>query len=66
MRRFLHGRDWRRLHSLHRRGTHSVNRHRQRGWTSDFFSFQPRPELGGSPLESCLHTWCQSNQSGVT
>jgi hypothetical protein len=29
-RRFLHTRDWRRLHSLHRRGTHLVNGHRPR------------------------------------
>jgi hypothetical protein len=35
-------------HSLHRRGTRPINRHRQRGWTSDLFSFQPRPELGGA------------------
>ncbi len=24
-----------------------------------------RPELGGSPVESCLHPWRRSNQSGV-
>jgi hypothetical protein len=46
-RRFLHARDWRRLHSLYRRGTRLVNGHRPRGWTSDLFSSQPRPELGG-------------------
>jgi hypothetical protein len=31
VRRFLHARDWWRLHSLHRRGTRPVNRHRPRG-----------------------------------
>jgi hypothetical protein len=56
-RRFLHARDLRRLHSLHRCSTHPVNGHRPRGWTSDLFSSQPRPELGGSPVESCLHPW---------
>ncbi len=30
-RRFLHARDWRRLHRCHRRGTHPANGHRQRG-----------------------------------
>jgi hypothetical protein len=54
-RRFLHARDRRRLHSLHRRGIRPVNRHRPRGWTSDLFSSQPRPELGGSLVESWLH-----------
>jgi hypothetical protein len=54
-RRFLHVRDRRRLHSLHRRGTRLVKGHHPRGWTSDLFSSQPRPELGGSPLESFLH-----------
>jgi hypothetical protein len=51
-RRFLHAR---RLHRCHRHSTHPVNGHRQRGWTSDLFSFQPRPELGGSPVDTCLH-----------
>jgi hypothetical protein len=64
-RRFLHARDLRLLHSLHRHGTHPVNGHRPRGWTSDLFSFQPRPELGGSPVESCLRPWRRPNQSGV-
>ncbi len=32
---------------------------------SDLFSFQPRPELGGSPVESCLCPWRWSNQSGI-
>jgi hypothetical protein len=54
-RRFLHTRDRRRLHSLHRHGTRLVNGHRPRGWTSDLFSSQPRPELSGSPVESWLH-----------
>jgi hypothetical protein len=57
----LHTRDRRRLHSLHRRGTHPVNGHRPIGWTSDLFSSQPRPELGGSPVESCLRPWRRSN-----
>ncbi len=35
----------------------SLNRHRPRGWTSHLFSSQPRPELGGSPVESWLHPW---------
>jgi hypothetical protein len=65
VRRFLHTRDWRHIHSLHRRGTYPVNGHRPRGWTSDLFSSQPRPELGGSPVESCLCPWRRSNQSGV-
>jgi hypothetical protein len=63
-RRFLHAWDQRRLHSLHRRGTCPVSRHRPRSWTSDLFSSEPRPELGGSPVESCLCPWRQSNQSG--
>jgi hypothetical protein len=46
-RRCLHARDHRRLHSLHRRGTCLVNRNCPRGWTSDLFSFQLRPELEG-------------------
>ncbi len=53
-RRFLHARDRRRLHSLHRRGIRPFNRHRPGDWTSDLFSSQPRPELGGSPVESWL------------
>ncbi len=60
VRRFLHAREWRRLHRLHRPGTRPV-----RGWTSDLFSFQPRPELGGSPVESWLRPWWPSNQLGV-
>jgi hypothetical protein len=54
-RRFLHARDRWSLHSLHRRGTRIVNGHRPRDWTSDLFSSQPRPELGGSPVESLLN-----------
>jgi hypothetical protein len=54
-RRFVHARDRRRLHRCHRRGTRPVNGHCPRGWTSDLFSFQPRPELGGSPVDTCLH-----------
>jgi hypothetical protein len=50
-RRFLHARDRRHPHKCHRRGTVPG----QRGWTSDLFSFQPRPELGGSPVDTCLH-----------
>ncbi len=34
-----------------------VSGHRPRGWTSDLFSSQPRPQLGGSPVESWLHAW---------
>jgi hypothetical protein len=64
-RRFLHTRDRWRLHSLYRRGTCPVNGHRPRGWTSDLFSSQPRPELWGSPVESWLHPWWPSNQLGV-
>jgi hypothetical protein len=48
-RRFLHAWDRQHLHSLHRRGTHPVNGHRPRGWTSHLFSSQPRPGLGGEP-----------------
>jgi hypothetical protein len=56
-RRFLHARDRRCLLRCHRRGigTRPVNGHRQRGWTSDLFSSQPRPELGGSPVDTCQH-----------
>jgi hypothetical protein len=64
-RRFLHARDGWCLHSLQRCGTHPINGHRQRGWTSDLFSFQPRPEFGGSPVESCLRPWGRSNQSCI-
>jgi hypothetical protein len=42
-------------HRCHRHGTRPVNRHRHRGWTSDLCSSQPRPELGGSPVDTCLH-----------
>jgi hypothetical protein len=56
-RRFLHVQDWRRHHRCHRRGNRPVNGHSDRGWTSDLFSFQPRPELGGSPADICLHPW---------
>jgi hypothetical protein len=64
-RRFLHTRDWWRLHSLHRSGTRPVSRHCPRGWTSDLFSSQPRPELEGSPVDNYLRPWRRSNQSGV-
>ncbi len=47
-RRFLHARDRQHLHSLHKRGIRPVSGHSPRGWTSDLFSSQPRPELGGS------------------
>jgi hypothetical protein len=47
-RRFLHARDRRRLHSLHKHGTRPMTVQRPRGWTSDLFSSQPRPELGGA------------------
>ncbi len=53
-RRFLHAWDRRHLHSLHRRCTRPVNGHPPRGWTFDLFSSQLRPELGGSPVESCV------------
>jgi hypothetical protein len=53
-RRFLHTREQRSFHSLHKCGTHPVSGHRPRGLTSDLFSSQTRPELGGSPVESCL------------
>ncbi len=56
-RRFLHDRDQQRHHRCHRRGTHPVNGHHHRGWTSDLFSSQPRPELGGSPVDICLHPY---------
>jgi hypothetical protein len=58
-------RDLRCLHSLHRHGTCPVNGHRPRGWTSDLFSSQPRPELWGSSVESCLHPWRRSNKSSI-
>jgi hypothetical protein len=64
-RRFLHAWDRRRHHRCHRCGTHPVNGHRHRGWTSDHFSSQPRSELGGSPVDTCLHPWRRSDQLGV-
>ncbi len=56
-RRFLHAWDQWRLHRLHRRGTCPMNGYSPRGLTTDLFSFQPRPELRGSPVESWLHPW---------
>jgi hypothetical protein len=47
-RRFLHAWDRRCHRRCHRRGTCPVNRHRHRGWTSDLFSSQQRPELGAA------------------
>ncbi len=65
-RRFLHAQDRQCHHRCHRRGTCPVNGHRHRGWTSDLFSSQPRPELGGSPVDTCLHPYWPSNQLGCT
>ncbi len=64
-RRFLYARDWRRHQRLHssgirreiRRGIRNASGHRLRGWTSDLFSSQPRPELGGSPVETGFLYW---------
>ncbi len=56
-RRFSHAQNQQCLHSLHRHSTGPVNGYGQRGLTSDRFSFQPRPELGRSPVESLLHSW---------
>jgi hypothetical protein len=64
-RRFLQARDRRRLHRCHRRGTRPVNGHRHRGWTSDLFSFQPRPALGGNPVDTCLHPWSAVRPVGL-
>jgi hypothetical protein len=64
--RFLHARDWRRHHRLYRSGTHPVNGHRHRGLTSDLFSCQPRPELGGNPVDTCLHPWLKVKPDGCT
>jgi hypothetical protein len=64
-RRFLHARDRRRHHRCHRHSTSPVNGHCHRGWTSDLFSSQPRPELGGSPVDTCLCPWQRSDQLGV-
>jgi hypothetical protein len=47
-RRFLHAQDRRCHHRCHRHGTRPVNGHRHGGWTSDLFSSQLRPELGGA------------------
>jgi hypothetical protein len=47
-------------------GTRPINGHRHRGWTSDLFSFQPRPELGGSPVDTCLHPWSTVRLVGCT
>jgi hypothetical protein len=57
----LHARDRQCLHSIHRRGTRPVNGHCPRGWISDLFSSWPRPELGASPVESCLRPWGRPN-----
>jgi hypothetical protein len=46
----LHIRDRRHIHSLHKHGTHPVSGNCPRGWTSDLFSFQPRPELTSTGL----------------
>jgi hypothetical protein len=35
-----------------------VSGHRPGGWTSDLFSSQPRPELGGRLVESCRTSCC--------
>jgi hypothetical protein len=64
-RRFLHARDRRRHHRCHRHGTRPVNGHRHRGWISDLFS-QLRPELGGSPVDTCLHPWSAVRPAGCT
>jgi hypothetical protein len=63
-RRFLHARD-RRHHRCHRRSTVPSTGHRHRGWTSDLFSSRPRPELRGSPVDTCLNPWQRSKQLGV-
>jgi hypothetical protein len=52
-------------HMCHKRGTRPVNGHRHRGWTTDLFSSRPRPELGGSPVDTCVHPWRRSDQLGV-
>jgi hypothetical protein len=64
-RRFLHTQDQRRLHSLHKHGTCPISKHRPKGWTSDLFSSQRRPELRGSLVQICLCPWSRSNQSGI-
>jgi hypothetical protein len=64
VRRLLHARTGGTF-TASRRGTRPINGHCPRGWTYDLFSFQPRPELRGSPVESCLRPWRWSNQSGV-
>ncbi len=56
-RRFLHAWDRQHHHRCHRCGTRPINGHRHRGWISDLFSSQPRPELGGSPVDTCLHPY---------
>jgi hypothetical protein len=41
---------------------------RLRGWTSDLFSSQPRPELGGSPVETqyaCLRVYLRTRGCGT-
>ncbi len=70
-RRFLYARDRRhhqRLHNSgirraigHRHGIRNASGHRLRGWTSDLFSSQPRPELGGSSVEN--RSACTVHQS---
>jgi hypothetical protein len=50
VRRFLHTRDQRHLHSLHKHSTRPVSGHCPRGWTSDLFSSQLRPELTSTGL----------------
>jgi hypothetical protein len=62
-RRILHAWDRRHLHRCH--STLPINGHRHEGWTSDLFSSQPRPELGGSPVDTCLHPWLAVRQLGV-
>jgi hypothetical protein len=57
VRRFLHARDGRHLHISTEAVPVPSTGTAPRGYTSDLFSSQPRPELRGSPVESCLHPW---------
>jgi hypothetical protein len=55
-RRFLYARDRRLLHSLHRHGTHLINGHRPRGWTSDLSpGGLPQPSRSRSQTRCSLH-----------
>jgi hypothetical protein len=59
-RRFLHAQEWRRHHRCHRCGTHPVNVHRHRGWTSDLCGHLRTPLVTVRPV-GVLHQPCTAS-----